>query len=389
MLPKILIASLLKPTDDVRSFERFALSLVPDFQVFIFGSPSNFLTNFSTQITFVPLPFFPRTFFQRLKGIYFFVQKLLDAKPDMLIIQSPELLIIGIFYKFFRHFGGQKTCKGFSFKLIYDIQENYFNNIFYQNYYTNWRKYFLAFGVRAVERLCSLFVDCFFLAEKSYAKELGFVEKNFFLVENKYAPVNYGEISPCVCPHTQEKKRKKLYFIYTGTVSEVYGTHRIIELIKKLYAENKEISLVLIGSCSDHKYWDKLYKMVIGCSYIDWKISHEPLSHSLIMEEIGKANFGILGYLPNRSTENCVPSKIYEYMAYRLPILMPANPFWESITEPHKASFRVDFEDFSPKKWLNEIQNFPFYEGLLIPETAWKFDRGEFKKMLVSVYQKR
>ena len=372
MLPKILIASLLKPIDDVRSFERFALSLVPDFQVFIFGSPSNFPPNFSAQITFVPLLFFPRTFFQRLKGIYFFVQKLFDLKPDMLIIQSPDLLIVSVFYKLF-----------FGKKLIYDIQENYFNNILYQNYYTNWKKYFLAFGVRAVERLCSLLVDCFFLAEKSYEKDLGFVGKNFFLVENKYAPVKYGEHS------CSPKNKQKLHFIYTGTVSEVYGTHRTIEFIKKLYAENQEVRLVLIGCCLDQTYWNKLDKMVAGCPYIDWKIRQEPVSHGLIMEEIGKASFGILGYLPNRSTENCVPSKIYEYMAYGLPILMPANPFWESITEPYKASFRVDFEDFSSKKWLIEIQNFPFYKGEQIPEMAWKFDREGFRKILVSVCQKQ
>ncbi len=369
MLAKILIASLLKSVDDVRSFERFALSLVPDFQVFIIGSPSNFLPNLFEKITFIPLPFFPRTFFQRIQGVYFFAQKLFDLKPDILIIQSPDLLVVSVFYKLF-----------FGKKLIYDIQENYFNNIFYQNYYTNWKKYLLAFGVRLLERLCSLFVDGFFLAEKSYEKELCFVEKKFFLVENKYALVKYGEhfCSP--------KSKEKLHFIYTGTVSAVYGTHRTIEFIKKLYAENQELRLTLIGCCLDQNYWDKLNKMVEGCSYIDWKISQEPVNHGLIMEEIQKANFGILGYLPNRSTENCVPSKIYEYMAYRLPILMPSNPFWESITAPYKASFRIDFEDFNPPKYLDEIQNFLFYETEPIPETVWKFDREGFKKIVLSLY---
>ncbi len=417
MLAKILIASLLKPIDDVRSFERFSLSLAPDFQVFIFGSPSNFPPKFFDQIDFFPLPFFPRTFFQRIQGIYFFTKKLFDSKPDILIIQSPELLIVGVFYKLF--FAGQKNSKGgigLSFKLIYDIQENYFNNILYQNYYTNWKKYLLAFGVRAVETFYSLFVDCFFLAEKSYERELSFInsplrvfsptkitnfdnntykdnqaktysiEKHYFLIENKYAPVKYEEKSPFVCLHRQEKQTQKLHFIYTGTVSEVYGTHRVIEFIKKLYIENQEISLVLIGCCSDQRYWDKLNKLVIGCPYIDWKISKEPVRHALIMAEIEKANFGILGYLTNRSTENCVPSKIYEYIAYSLPILMPANPFWESITAPYKASFRIDFENFNAKKWLEEMQYFPFYKALQIPETVWKFDREEFKKIVLSLY---
>lgn len=367
MLAKIFIVSLLKPIDDVRSFERFTLSLVPDFQVFILGSPSRSAPNLSSQIVFFPLPFFPKTFLQRIQGIYLFAQKLLEVKPDILIIQSPELLIVGVFYKLF-----------FGKKLIYDVQENYFNNIFYQNYYTRWQKYLLAFGVRAVENLCSWFVDCFFLAEKSYAKELRFVKK-YFLIENKYAPVKYIEhfYSP--------RKPKKLHFIYTGTVSEVYGTHRTIDLIKKLYAENQLVSLTLVGCCSDWHYWDKLQKMVFGCPYIVWKISPEPVSHGFIIEEIEKANFGILSYLPNRSTENCVPTKIYEYMAHRLPILMPSNPLWEGITEAYKASFCLDFENVNARNLIHKIQTFPFYEAGEIPEIVWKFDREGFKEIMVSL----
>lgn len=362
---KILIASLLKPADDVRGFERFALSLVPDFEVFMVGAPSLSPLPDVPHIHFLPYDFFPRRFGQRLRALLAFHRRLWQVNPDMLIVQSPDLLPFAVFYSLLH-----PRCR-----LIYDVRENYLLNILYQGYYRGTGKYLLAFSARAVERVCSLRINRYWTAEKSYAEEMPFLKGKFDFVPNKFAPlqpVRRGR--PLADPN-------RLRLIYTGTISRAYGTHLAVELAKKIHQIAPQTSLLVIGSCTDAKYLRELEEIIAYCPFIVWKVYNRPVNHQSIVDALTDADLAVMPYLPNRSTERCVPTKIYEYMAFRLPFLMPANPLWESITAPYRASLTVDFQDFDAEKLLRKIRTTRFYLPEP-PDEAWQFDRAAFRRLL-------
>ncbi|WP_448517935.1 hypothetical protein [Rhodoflexus sp.] len=362
---KVLIASLLKPVDDVRSFERFALSLAPDDEVFIIGAPSLAPLPVQAHIHFLPYNFFPRRLRQRLTACLFFMHQTMQIKPDILIVQSPDLLFFATLYALFR------PCR-----LIYDIRENYRLNLLHQGYYRGVGKYLLAVAVRLVETLCSLRVNRYWLAEQSYAQELPFVGMNYDFVPNKYAPLH-----PLSKPNRFPETNNRLRLIYTGTVSRAYGTHLAIDLAKKMHQTAPGTSLLVIGSCTDAAYLQELEAMIADCSFIRWEVRPRPINHQLIISALTNADLAVMSYLPNRSTERCVPSKLYEYMAYRLPFLMPANPLWESIAMPYQASLVVDFQSFDAAQLLAKIRTVDFYNPEP-PNDAWQFDRDAFRNLL-------
>ena len=361
---KVLIASLLKPVDDVRSFERFALSIAPDYEVFIVGAPSLAPLPEVVNVHFLPYVFFPRRLRQRVQALTNFHKRLWQIKPDLLIVQSPDLLPVAVGYSLLHR------CR-----LIYDVQENYFLNILHQGYYGSLKKYALAAAVRMVEMICSFRISRYWLAEKSYADELPFVNNNYDFVLNKYAPLY-------PLPQTVRLMNpNRLRLIYTGTVSRAYGTHLAIDLAKKLHNINSGVSLLVIGSCTDEKYWQELEPMMENCPFIDWQVSSQPVNHQRIMDALPQADLGIISYLPNRSTERCMPTKIYEYMAFRLPFLIPSNPLWEAVTQPYNAALVVDFQYIDTEELLHRIQRTPFYSPEP-PDAVWLFDRQQFKALL-------
>ncbi|WP_250631334.1 glycosyltransferase [Rhodoflexus caldus] len=376
---KVLIASLLKPVDDVRGFERFALSLAPDFEVFMVGAPSLSPLPKIPNIHFLPYDFFPRRFMQRLRASLIFYRQLRQIKPDVLIVQSPDLLPFAVFYSLFRN------CR-----LIYDVRENYRLNILHQGYYRGLTKHVLAAAVRTVETVSSLRINRYWLAEQSYAAELPFVRHNYDFVPNKFAPLHppSSKLKPdgFSKPVRFIKGNKllpegRLRLIYTGTVSRAYGTHLAIELAKKMHRVNHKISLLVIGSCSDATYRQELEKMIADCPFIEWQVSTQPLNHQLIIDALPHADLAVISYLPNRSTERCMPTKIYEYMAFRLPFLMPANPLWESVAHPYNAALVVDFQRVDAEILLQRIRQTSFYSPEP-PDDVWQFNREQFRALL-------
>ncbi|MCS7018171.1 MAG: glycosyltransferase [Cytophagales bacterium] len=370
MPTKVLIASVLKPVDDVRSFERFALSIHANFEVFLVGAPSLAPLPKISNIHFLPYAFFPRRLVQRWRAALVFQRYLWNVKPQIVIVQSPDLLPFAAIYALLHN------CQ-----LIYDVQENYRFNIFHQGYYQGLVKYILANAVRMVEIISSCCISRYWIAERSYADELFFVKNKCDFVPNKYAPLHPTNQLPKNIPPIRLTPHR-LRLIYTGTVSCAYGTHLAIDLAKKLHAAQAGISLLVIGSCSDEKYRQELEKMVTDCPFIDWRVSPQPLNHQLIIKALANADLALMPYLPNRSTERCMPTKLYEYMAFRLPFLMPANPLWESVALPWRAGLVVNFQNIDTEKLLQQIVTTTFYDPPP-PQWVWRFNRKQFRRLLL------
>ena len=160
---KILLASVLKPIDDSRMFEKFAQTLSQVASVHILGFPTQKTIPPSNEIIFHPLSMFHRTSASRWKASTQLWKVCRETQPDLLIIHAVELLPMGFF-----------ISKWLNIPLLYDIRENYWKNIIHQPIYTGISKYLLATGIRGVEFFSRLGVAHYLLAEKCYAKELPF-----------------------------------------------------------------------------------------------------------------------------------------------------------------------------------------------------------------------
>jgi hypothetical protein len=263
---RLVIASILKPVNDTRMYEKLGRSLCqnPDLEVHIIGYPSK---SFSApeSITFHPLKNFRRISFGRLVAPLKVALLVYQVKPEVLIVTSHELLIVNFLNRIF-----------FGTKIVYDVQENYYRNILFSGSFPWLFRLPIAGWVRLKEWMISPWINWFFLAEKGYEKELQFIGKRFTVLENKST----------TAPSLFRKSRtdQKIKLLFSGTLSESTGVFHAINLTTELNRLNPAIELTIIGFCALAKTREVIKDRVKNLPFIHLVGMYELVPHATILQ---------------------------------------------------------------------------------------------------------
>ncbi len=366
---KILLASVLKPVNETRMYEKFAKSLLKlnDVEIHIAGYSPTINSKTEHPIYLHTLFSKSRLHISRIGAQFKLFRLLLKAKPQLLIVTTYEILIVSILYKLL-----------FGAVLIYDVQENYYRNIRFTPTFPPFIRNIIASGVRLVEMLTIPFIDYYLLAERNYESEFSFSRNKSCIIENKFK--NEG-ITPVIKQEIRINPKNSIQFLYSGTIAEVYGIFKTVELIKKLHEFNSNITLTIIGYSSKKETLNKLKSEIKNAPFINLIGGDTPVVHSDIIKAIQNSDIGILSYLPNKSTENCIPTKLYEYLSLYLPMIIPPNPIWTSITTPYNASITFDFNSSKPEELLENLNQHIFYTSK--PEhTTWDSEETKLLEII-------
>ncbi len=362
---RIVLASVLKPVDDTRMYEKMGVSLARSgrYEVHIIGYPSNKQKD-EAFVHFHSLLPFNRISFGRLAARLKVLKTTIKLKPELIIVTTPELLIVVSLIRIF-----------YGTKIIYDIQENYWQNILYTNSFPKIIRPLIAATVRLKETIASPLFALLLLAEKCYADELGFLKKKYAVIENK-----------CKVPDGFERKQGNdfVQLIFTGTLAESTGVFQAIALAKKLHSLEPKIRLHIIGFCARPEVLQKIENEISKSPFISLTGGKNLVAHHSIMDAIASANFGIVYYPPSPHTENKTPTKLYEYLACKLPILLQNNKLWVEMCSPYNAAIVTDFNQPDVKTILDQMRETNFYST--DPEgVTWQAEEKKFLEAIDSL----
>lgn len=341
---RIVIASVLKPVDDTRMFEKMGRSLAEKHEVHIIGYPTLTLPP-AASVTFHALSPFRRISIARLLAPFRILIQLFKIQPEVMILNTHELLLAGVLYKIF---------KGVS--IIYDVRENYFRNILYTKTFFPIIRPGIAIYVRMKEYILSPFITHFLLAEKNYQEELNFIGKRATVVENKVLRPSARKVLQKKPPHQQQ------HFIFSGTIAASTGIFIALDIVDKLYAANQNIYLTIIGYCAQQQTLLKIRERIKDKPYITLIGGNHLVPHAEILKAIQEADIGIVSYPPNLSTSGSIPTKLYEYLGYHLPMLLIDHEPWVKVCAPYSAAIPFQPETFNANVVLNDIQTKVFYQ---------------------------
>ena len=363
----IAIISVLKPVDDTRNFEKIAKSLsnTNKYDINIIGF-STINIPLHQNITFHPIFKFKRTSIQRFSAPVKVYKKLLKLTPELIIVNTSELLIVSLLYKII-----------FGTKIVYDIQENYYRNIIYTNSYPVLLKFPIAFLVRAVEIVSSLFIDQFILAEKVYADQMKYLPSSAEIIENK-------PVIPDIVKHMEQTKNKNLVFVYSGTIAEHYGIFDAIEFIISLKSTMDHVELIIVGYAAQEKTRKRVQQLTDKLAYVNIIGGDRLVPHNQVLMEIQSADFCLLPYLDNKSTEGRIPTKLFECLALEKPVIITSNPSWNAIVIKNNAGIIYDFrsENFTiPSKLRNK-----YYGNQMSSQYIWKNSSSKFLETVQKVF---
>ena len=364
----VVIASVLKPVDDSRMYEKIGLTLAGSgrYDVHVIGCDSARIKNAS--ITQHPFRLFSRISLRRFFApwkIFLIARK---VSPDIFMIATHELLYVALLLKML------SGCR-----IIYDVQENYYWNILYTPAFPLLLKPFIAFYVRGKEILSARFVDHFLLAEKGYEQELKFPGNRYTVIENKVS-LQCGERER---PDFNLQSRP-INLIFSGTIAETTGVFTAIDLAVKLHVIDDRIRLTIIGFCSQRRVLEKIRLLIRPRPFITLITRDAPIPHAEIFDHIRRSDFGLVTYQINPSTMNSIPTKVYEYLGFKLPILLVNHRPWVDFCAPYAASVVFDAGHFDAARIYREMTERVFYRSE--PSAVyWKAEEPALLQAVASV----
>lgn len=364
---KVVIASLLKPIDDTRMLDKFGLSMAESntYDVNIIGFDSKNIKRVEN-ITFHPLKAFPRLSVTRLLMPIRVFRFYIKVKPQILIANTHELLIVSCLYKIL--FGG---------KFIYDIRENYVKNIRNTEVFPRLLRPLLSAWVRLKEWCSKPFVNHYTLAERVYKSQLPFLSKRFTIIENKYAP------NPQTTSSRVKNDSNSINLVFTGTLGESNGVFDAIEVTKKLHDKNNTIRLKIVGYCALKKDLIKLQGEIKDLDFIELNGGDHLVPHSEIIEAIENADFGFVLKKPNKGmNDEKLLTRLFEYTANKLPILLLDNPTWVTFCETYNAAVVLNPQDFDAEYVLNQMTTQEFYTQGDISQSLWSSESSKLLDLL-------
>jgi len=368
---QLLLASLLKPVNDSRAFEKLGLSIskLPGVEVHICGYKA-VIPATEAKIIFHPIFDFPRLSSGRIIAQLKYLKLLFYLKPKVIIIGTHELLISSLIYK------ALKSCD-----LIYDVQENYYLNMTSQKVYAPLIRKLAAEFIRLVETLTAPFINFFFLAEESYVQELPFIRHKYLVLQNKFKPAPHFTL-PKLNPGTKIPSSGNVNMLYSGTISELYGIFEAIRLVDTLNQISPRYTLTIIGYWPQAAIGQQVKKLIRNKPFISLIGGDNLVAHAQIIQVIASAQVGLLPYHPHPSLVHCLPTKLFEYLAHSLPILVQENPYWEKIITEHQAGFSVDFNNPDPAAIIRNLEQNTFYHNIASDNVYWNSEEAKLLQFL-------
>src|SRR5687768_17533960 len=95
----VVIASVLKPVDDTRMYEKFArtLAMHSEYHIHVIGFYAQ-TTPVEQNISFYPIFNFPRLALKRFTASFKYYKNILKLQPDVIIVNCTDLLIVTCIY---------------------------------------------------------------------------------------------------------------------------------------------------------------------------------------------------------------------------------------------------------------------------------------------------
>ena len=255
-----------------------------------------------------------------------------ETRAEIIHFHDPELLLLGIVLRFTT---GKRT--------IYDVHESYPEFIAVKDYMPAPVRRLLAWLFRYLEPALACFQSGLIFADDEIARSFSSIRKtkttlfNFPSVELIKAGSTDGSgAGPSVETPT---------VIYLGGLERNRGSHLMIEAFSRLRRQCTNVRLLLVGHFMPPSLKDEFLEHA----------RERNLEESITI--IGRVPFEEIGHYLRESTigwvtwqavpKNCknIPTKLFEYMAYGLPIVSSDLPSTSPFVKSGKNGFLVRAND--------------------------------------------
>ncbi|OOG73633.1 hypothetical protein [Algoriphagus sp. A40] len=360
----VLIASTLKPIWDIRAYGKLALSLgeTNKYRLNIIGFSPKKPKSASAIRFFSSMRHFD-SIWDRILAQPRFLICLLKVRPKVLICCTYEFLPIASFFK---------SLVGY--KLVYDVQENYLANLDLNPALSFKKK---GKAIRLIQKAESVKgIDLYLLAEKCYADEMP-EKRPFLILENKF----HGEIVR-KNPFSLGGK-KKFRFCISGTITPAFGIWEALIWFKEILKSYPESELEIIGHCPVINLREKLTHIAQEIPQLTLRIDNNPVPHQDLITALKRSDFALLPYQNHPAIADKMPTKLFEFAALGIPVLISSNPKWKAFLDEFNCGYSIDFNDqgLAVSQFENALEQ-TYFKSTPSESILWKTEKLHFQQAI-------
>lgn len=261
-------------------------------------------------------------------------KKALKTKAKLFHFHDPELMICGILLRL----SGKKV--------IFDIHENVRLSLISKDWLPKAVGTIMGAFYFLFERFALLFYHRLILAEESY---LIYYPHQKSVVVLNYPLLAKLEIEP-------KSFTSPVRFIYSGVVHQLRGVWEMLELIKGLNNKGINARLDLLGEVRPKELVDEL-QQYISENQLNEKVRVlGKVPYLEVAEYLKNADIGLSLLKPIPNYVESLPTKIFEYMQYSLPVITNDFPLYKKYVEAEGTGINVAINN--KEELLNKVYQF-------------------------------
>ncbi|MFO1418585.1 MAG: glycosyltransferase [Methylotetracoccus sp.] len=252
------------------------------------------------------------------------LRALVGAKADLYLLHDPELLPLGLLLKLLGR------------RVVWDMHEDTYNDIKTKGYLGPLRRVLFAEIYRLFQVVSYYLLDGFLLAEDAY--------QSYFPRSTKTCVVHNYPLLDRLRDYIGTPKDEHT-LVYIGSISVNRGVRELLELVRSAKESLPGIRLLLIGPFTDDALEASTRRYVAEHELSDNVIIQGPVRNVEAYPLLARCKLGVALLLPEPNFRKSLPTKMFEYMALGLPVVVSDFPLWKEIVDMHGVGYAVDPTD--------------------------------------------
>ena len=335
MLPNVVHATVVHPRYDIRVLFKECASLaragIGTISLFVADGKGDETWN-GVQIHDVGKPGFGRIG-RAIGGSVRMWKALRRARPNLVQIHNPELLPLAL------------LLRATGTAVIFDMHENLPQQILTKDWVNPLARPLISRLARWGQLLTCRHIPTIF-AETSYAKDFPSAKEGIVVL-------NYPMLD--VLSGITRTKRRRFTIGYIGGLSLQRGALTMLAVISRLRDQGVEVDGVFVGPVSDEPAVVRALEDGISNG---WITATGHLKSREGWERMAECHVGMAVLRPSPNYLESYPTKMFEYMALGIPVIVSDFPLWRAVVDDARCGILVDPTDVgavaAAVRWIHD-----------------------------------
>ncbi|MDB5053878.1 MAG: hypothetical protein JWM44_1928 [Bacilli bacterium] len=255
-----------------------------------------------------------------MKTMWELWRKALEQKADLYHFHDPELMFIGLLLR----------IRGY--KVIYDVHEDVPKQIKQKEWVP--LRHWVSFAYRVLEwSICRYFI--LVIAGAAY-------ENQYPRGTKKALVQNFPLLR--IFPKADEELNRTQTIVYLGGVTQMRGIDVVLEALHLIRLQGRQVQFDCIGPITD------AYRSHLEQLCMKWKLKEQVTFYGRMKASdaykiVSKAAVGVAILQPVSNYTESFPTKMFEYMALQIPVIVSNFPLYEKTVNEANCGTVIDPQD--------------------------------------------